>query len=302
MKNFKKVLAIILAMAMFFALSMTAFAATTVSTTEDTSVLSVTSTGNTVTYQAVTVDGGEVGGVSYPSITTYNYCVKTSNAYYAIVSFYNPNGYLMYLNNMYATNSTSYSTYLAKNGHYTLDLKTANGTLVRSFEISIVDAASVNVTIEINCYNAVDWLSGNTSSAVSSAITSLDGHFNLNDEGKMVSVVSLTNLPAGSTAMDALLALFAQVDAAHSGDPNYIPISYDGWYSGNEMTYLTAIDGLEASMCGDWSGWCYVSSTNTSPYYYMPMVGASAYYLTEGEHIIWVYTCDFADIDDAING
>ena len=287
MKNLKKVFAVIMALAMIFALSVTAFAATTVSTTEDTSVLKVTSSGNTVTYQAVTVDGGIKDGVSYPPTTVYTYCVKTSNST-ATIKFTNPQHYYMYIDGMYMSNGYTFTTVLAKNAHHTIELKTSGGTVYRSFDLAVVDSTSVNVSIEINCYNAKNWLNNNSNASnyatVLSAYNTLSTHVGgFNSIGKMSAVVTL-NLPAGSTAMDALNALASADSITVSGS----------------STYVSGLDGLNASMCGSWSGWCYVTPTSSSPYYNMPSVGAASYTLTEGEHIIWVYTCTYSDIGAAI--
>ncbi len=290
MKNFKKVLAIILAMAMFFALSMTAFAYTHVSTTEDTTVLTLTADDedDVVSYQAVTVDGD----AHNETITVYTYCVKTSNSS-ADLSFTNPGNYSVYLNNT-LWNSNGFT--LAKNTHNTLELKSGT-TVVRSFEIAVVDADSVSVSIEINCYNAYEWLIENPDDDIQAIFNGLGSTLGFNGIGKMNNVVTLTNLPAGSTAMDALYALM---------DSKGFSIAGSGSAAGHLQnhntvyTYISSIGGLEEMMCDYASGWCYVTPSNTSPYYTMPMMAASSYALTEGEHIIWVYTTDFFNLGDAI--
>ena len=115
-----------------------------------------------------------------------------------------------------------------------------------------------------------------------------------NDSGKMTTVVSLS-LPSGSTAMDALYALQEQKGFTISGTGSATGTA------GTVYTYISAMDGLGEKMCGSWSGWCYVS-TMPGKTYTMPMVGAAGYSLTEGEHITWVYTCNYSDIATAING
>ena len=292
MKHLKKIFAVIMALAMIFALSMTAFAATTVSTTEDTSVLTLTSTGNTVTYQAVTVDGGWKDNEYYPTTTVYNYTVKT-NSDNATISFTNPNSYTVYLDGS-VLNSTSFTR--SVNSHHTLVL-TNNDDFTREFDVAIVGTDTVHVSIEINCYNANNWLKSNTSTTVSTAMNALTQHLGLNTIGKMSSVVTF-DLPAGSTAMDALYALMdlkgltLNGTGSTTGTLDDYPTIY---------TYISAIDGLGESMCGGWSGWCYVKADNNANNYTMPMYGAASYTLTEGEHIIWVYTCTYTDIGTAIN-
>lgn len=186
-----------------------------------------------------------------------------------------------------------YTFSLTKNTHNTLVL-TKDGKVVRTFEIAVVDATSVSVTIEINCVNAKTFANNNPNSAAATAYNTLKTHMGFNDSGKMTSVVSL-NLPAGSTAMDALYALKAQKGFSITGTGSATGTA------GTVYTYISGIDGLGEKMCGSWSGWCFVSTMPNAPYE-MPPVGAASYSLTEGEHITWVYTCNFSDIGDAING
>lgn len=290
MKNFKRLTALLLALVMVFALSVSVFAATTVSTTQDTSFLTLESEGNTVSYMATTVDGGEKDGVTYPTTTTYTYSIKTTDDSVDVdVSLKNA-AYTMKLNNE-PLNDESFT--LNKNTHNTLVVY--NGTTaVRTYDIAVVDATSVSVTIEINCVNAKTFANNNPNSAAATAYNTLKTHMGFNDSGKMTSVVSL-NLPAGSTAMDALYALKAQKGFSITGTGSATGTA------GTVYTYISGIDGLGEKMCGSWSGWCFVS-TMPNATYEMPPVGAASYSLTEGEHITWVYTCNFSDIGAAING
>jgi hypothetical protein len=292
MKNFKKLTALLLALVMVFALSVSAFAATTVVTAQDESVLKLESTGNTVSYMATTVDGGEKDGVIYPSTTTYTYSIKTANDSATITATVGSAASYIKVN---GTKLTGNTFTLNKNTHNTVVAYTARNKEVRSFDITVVDATSVNVTIEINCVNAKTFANNNPNSAAAAAYGTLKTHIGFNDSGKMTSAVSL-NLPAGSTAMDALYALKGLKGFVITGTG-----SATGTGTTPVVTYVSAIDGLGEKMCGSWSGWCFVS-TMPNATYEMPPVGAASYSLTEGEHITWVYTCNFSDIGTAING
>lgn len=289
MKNFKKLTALLLALVMVFALSVSAFAATTVVTTQDESVLKLESTGNTVSYMATTVDGGVKDGVTYPTTTTYTYAIKTSANTASVTATLGNGDYYYTLNGVEMSGSTFT---LSKNTHNTLVVYDGNEAKVRTFDVAVVDATAVNVTIEINCVNAKEFVDKNPTSTAASAYDTLNSHMGFNDNGKMTTTVSLS-LPAGSTAMDALYALQSQKKFSISGTGSATGTD------GTVYTYISAMDGLGEKMCGSWSGWCYVS-TMPGKSYTMPMVGAAGYSLTEGEHITWVYTCNYSDIANAM--
>lgn len=290
MKNMKKLFALVLAVVMVFSLSISAFAATSVSTTQDSSVLTLASEGNTVSYMATTVDGGVKDGVTYNTTTTYSYAIKTSANTVDVSATLGKANYSLQLNGA-AVSGSSFT--LDKNTHNTLVVLNARGSELRTFDIAVVDATSVNVTIEINCVNAKTFIDNNaTATAAATAYNLLNSHMHFNDNGKMTSVVSL-NLPAGSTAMDALYALQAKKNFTISGTGSATGTN------GTVYTYISAIDGLGEKMCGSWSGWCYLT-TQPGSTYTMPMVGAASYSLTEGEHITWIYTCTYSDFPGAM--
>ncbi len=284
-KNLKRIMALLIAVICTFSMTSSAFAATTVTTTEDISVFSLVSPGNTVTYKAITIDGYIINNEVHPSTTTYLYCIKTSGSY-AYITYTNPQGYDVYLDGTILNTS---SVYLLKNNRYTIELYDCDD-LIRSFEVTVIDSSIVYITIEINCYNAKNWLNYNENSvffsAVNTAYNTLSNHLGgFNSLGTMPTVIQL-GLPAGATAMDALSLLTDNFD---------IDIAVLG-----NSEYVTGLDGLCYQMCGTWSGWCYVTPTNTSPYYDLPMISAAYYTLIDGEHIVWVYTCDMTDIGTAL--
>ena len=226
-------------------------------------------------------------------ITTYTYAIKTSGDTATITATLGNTAWYLKLDNQNV--GTSFS--MSKNTHGTLKVcesdEFGDETVIRSFDITVVDATSVNVTIEINCYNAKAFVTTNPTSAAASAYNTLNTHMAFNDSGKMTTSITL-NLPGGSTAMDALYALKTTngIDVAGTG-------SVTGSDGTARVTYVSAIDGLGEKMCGNMSGWCYVS-TKPGKTYTMPMVGAASYALTEGEHITWVYTCNYSDISQAM--
>lgn len=66
MKKFRKILALVLSFTMIMGLAMTASAKTIVSTNQDASVMTITSSTATVSYDATTVEGDETGYVNTP--------------------------------------------------------------------------------------------------------------------------------------------------------------------------------------------------------------------------------------------
>lgn len=223
MKNTRKILSVLLALVMALGLTTTAFAATDVSHTQDTSVLNLTSTGNTVTYTAVTVEGDpDNTGTGYEDVTTYSYYIAlpstsaTSALSSVAITARYPAAYTFrldgvvqeYNTNADGTRSTSMTVDLTTS--HTIAVysgRTAYRTFVLSGGISGQDLAPV--TMRINVQNAYTWLGeGNSLDASSAAgLAHITGQTGITVTGSTASdmePIRLTGLPAGSTAMDAL--------------------------------------------------------------------------------------------------
>ena len=178
----KRLLALLMAVVMIMAFATTAFAATLISNTEDTSVLTLTSTGNTVTYTAVTVEGDPEGtGTGYPDVTTYSYNIVLPSTATSLTSVRITAKYDVETTLKIGDDEQEYRTSGDKKiTTVTLDFTSGSKlfkiysgtTLVRSFVVTagISGQKLSNVTMRINVQNAYSWLKkGNSMNATSSA-------------------------------------------------------------------------------------------------------------------------------------
>ena len=334
MKKAKKFAATLLALVMAFGLSTTAFAATDVSHTQDTSVLNLTSSGNTVTYTAVTVEGDPDGtGTGYEDISTYSYYIMlpstsaTSALSSVVVTARYPAGYTLKVDDVQQPFSGITGGMKISN----LSLNMASGaktfevysgsTLLRSFVVSagISSQDLAPVTMRINVQNAYTWLGeGNSLDAPSAAglqyITDQTGITATGNTASDIEPITLTGLPAGSTAMDALYYICYGV---HDGSgvevrradetpitSTGLGIDLDGTGSDGDghYTYISAMGNADTNAwLGEFSteslsGWLYLDRQSDKTYN-MPMYGASQYVLTGGEDIVWLFTNTYGDFD-----
>lgn len=331
--NKKRILALLMAVVMVMAFATTAFAATLISHAEDTSVLTLTSTGNTVTYTAVTVEGDPQGtGTGYEDVTTYSYDIVLPSTATSLSS--------VTIIAKYATSRTlkidgvqqPYSVSAGKRvSTVTVDFTSGSKlfeiysgtTLVRSFVVTagISGQKLSNVTMRINVQNAYSWLKkGNSMNATSSAglehLKTATGITVTNNVASDMSAVTITGLPAGSTAMTALYYICGGVQdgtavklykngtditAAGLG----IDIKGTGSDGAGHCTYISAMGkkALNNTETDKWlgersteqfSGWLYLNRDNNGTYA-MPPYGAAQYTLTDGEDIVWLFTNNFGD-------
>lgn len=331
--NKKRILALLMAVVMVMAFATTAFAATLISHTEDTSVLTLTSTGNTVTYTAVTVEGDPQGtGTGYPNVTTYSYDIVLPSTATSLTS--------VAITAKYATSRTlkvdgvqqPYSVSAGKRvSAVTLDFTSGSKlfeiysgtTLVRSFVVTagISGQKLSNVTMRINVQNAYSWLKkGNSMNATSSAglehLKTATGITVTNNVASDMSVVTLTGLPTGSTAMAALYYICGGVqDGAavklykNGTDITATGLGIDIKGTGSDgaghYTYISAMGkkATSSTEADKWlgersteqfSGWLYLNRESNGTYS-MPSYGAAQYTLTDGEDIVWLFTNNFGD-------
>ena len=334
MKNTRKILSVLLALVMVLGLTTTAFAATDVSHTQDTSVLNLTSSGNTVTYTAVTVEGDPDGtGTGYEDITTYSYYIMlpstsaTSALSSVAVTATYPAAYTFRVDNVqqkYTTNNDGTRT-----TDMTIDLTTSHTiavysgrTAYRTFVLSggIRGQDLAPVTMRINVQTAYTWLGeGNSLDASSAAgLQYITGQTGITATGSTASdmePITLTGLPAGSTAMDALYYICYGV---HDGSgvevrradetpitSTGLGIDLDGTGSDGDghYTYIAAMGNADTNAwLGEFStealsGWLYLDYQKTTGTYEMPMYGAAQYNLTGGANIVWFLTNNYGDFD-----
>lgn len=335
MMSKKRLLALLMAVVMIMAFATTAFAATLISHTEDTSVLTLTSTGNTVTYTAVTVEGDPNGtGTGYPDVTTYSYNIvlpstATSLTSVAITAKYTTSRTLKVDGveqpfSVSAGKRVSAVTLDFTSGSKLFEIYSGT-TLERSFVVTagISGQKLSNVTMRINVQNAYSWLKkGNSMNATSSAglgyLKTATGITVTNNVASDMSVVTLTGLPTGSTAMAALYYICGGVqdgtavklykngtDITATGLG--IDIKGTGSDGAGHYTYISAMGkkALNNTETDKWlgersteqfSGWLYLNRESNGTYS-MPPYGAAQYTLTDGEDIVWLFTNNFGDYD-----
>ncbi len=307
MKTMKKVLAIVLALSMIFALSISAQAATIVSHTQDTNVLSLSvPSASSLLYTASTVEGGE----DYDDVTTYCYYAKFPSNFNSLssvsVTAVYPKTYKLYLDGSLKSSSISgnykTSTFNVNftTGHVLQIRK--NSTVIRTFQLSggIIGTTLDPIYMNINVSDAVSWVAENgpMDSGSQAALNYILSRTGMNANGEMATAV-ISNVPAGSTAMDVLFYLC--YGAGNSGvsimcgnsniTANGLGLTING--TGDPISYVSGI-GTGSNFLSEFStestsGWLYEDQDG------FPNYGAADYYLTGGESFTWRFVNNFMD-------
>ena len=289
MKKFRKILALVLAFTMIMGLAMTASAKTIVSTNQDASVMTITSSTATVSYDATTVEGD--GTTANPDVTRYSYYLmmpKGGSISSVPVSITLGGSYTI----LKADSKT-----LTRNGQYTGNLDFSNGTktfvasnstgdLKREFKVTAgvngSDLKTVYVRVDIR--NAVRWTSNNPNSeklsTIKNKITAIKGavpeKYKIGDNGIMTAFVPV-ELKAGATAMDALKAACTQLNLETQGSDTYVE------------AIGTKTVKLEQKDTDRWSGWMYLNKTSAAGDFEAANYGAASYNLAGGEYFAWIF-------------
>ena len=175
-KKFKKFAAVLLAFTMLMGLAVTANAATTQTTTEDTSVfkLEATASGATVSYQAITVQGGG----EYEDSTVYNYYIslpKGSNTSAVEIKTTFPSDYSLYIGDATSAIKTGYTGKVDLSSTKTFTLKNKVKKEVRTFRVAAGVAGEVvpTVYVRVDVVNALTWLKTNKNANTTNAVNAL---------------------------------------------------------------------------------------------------------------------------------
>ena len=290
MKKFRKILALVLSFTMIMGLAMTASAKTIVSTDQDTSVMTISSTSATVSYDATTVEGG----TDYPDVTRYSYylMMPTGGSISSVpvtVTVGSDYG-AVYVDGSETPLATAGTPFTG-----TLDFSTGTKTFVavngdgdtREFKVTAgVDGTDLQtVYVRVDVKNAVEWaakaenVGTAKADAVNSKVTAIKAAvpeaYAIDDSGIMTAFVPVS-LKAGSTAMDALEAACNTLHLETQGS-----------------SYIEAI-GTSALKLGQfdtdgWSGWMYLAKTSATGNFTAANYGAASYKLTGGEYFAWVF-------------
>ena len=292
MKKMKKIFALLLSFVMIMGMAVTANAATTQSTTEDTSVfkLEATASGATVSYKALTVEGGkDANGKTWPTVTTYAYYLsmpENSDLSSVSVKITFEKGYKLFVAGKSIASKGSYSGTLDLSSTKTVELRDSKNNVYRSFQVAagIAGKTVPTVYVRIDVYNAVKWLGtkGNVNATTSKAVSDLIEQitkkgYTVNADGQMATFVPVDGLATGSTAMDALKAACNKLNLKIAGSDYYV----SGIGAGATM--------LSERATTPYSGWLYLDKPVNGTAFEMANYGASSYTLNGGEQFVWCF-------------
>lgn len=285
MKKMKKIFALLLSFVMIMGMAVTANAATTQSTTEDTNVfkLEATVSGATVSYQAITVEGDD----EWDDSTVYNYYISL------------PSGSSTSEVEIKATFPTKYTLYIAgkaqqaTNGVYTgkVDLSaTKTFTLkegdkeVRSFQVAAGIAGKVvpTVYVRVDVVNALTWLDKNTNATTKAAVDAImtkveNTPYKINANGEMSAFCSGKRTCNWLHRYGCIKAACGTLGFETAGSDYYV----SGIGVSGKLLSERATTG--------YSGWLYLDKPVGEPTFNMANYGAASYSLNGGEQFVWCF-------------
>lgn len=292
MNRIKKVLAAALSFTMIFGMAITSNAATTNSTTQDTNVLELSSEGGTVSYNALTVEGGTVGNDTWPTVTRYNYYIEVastgSKSSVPVIAIYDGDKYDLKIDGTIVNTDGEYEDTLNfSKGEKTFELvaNDNSSSVFRSFTVfaGVKGADLGTVYVRVDMYNAVEWLKTNTNADTTKAVAAVkaaiekSNKYTVNPDGQMSGFVEVNGLKSGATAMDALKAACKTLNLQTKGSDYYVSGIGDG------TTFLS-----EKATTG-YSGWLYLDKPVNGKAFEMANYGASSYKLSGGEQFVWCF-------------
>lgn len=214
MNRIKKVLAAALSFTMIFGMAITSNAATTNSTTQDTNVLELSSEGGTVSYNALTVEGGTVGNDTWPTVTRYNYYIEVastgSKSSVPVIAIYDGDKYDLKIDGTIVNTDGEYEDTLNfSKGEKTFELvaNDNSSSVFRSFTVfaGVKGADLGTVYVRVDMYNAVEWLKTNTNADTTKAVAAVkaaiekSNKYTVNPDGQMSGFVEVNGLKSGAT-------------------------------------------------------------------------------------------------------
>ena len=282
MKKMKKIFALLLSFVMIMGMAVTANAATIVSNTQDASVMTITSSTATVSYDATTVS----------DVTRYSYYLmmpKGDSISSVPVSITMGSAYpkLKVDGTQVTSNGTYEGTLDFSNGTKTFVASDASEKVTREFKVTAgvkgTDLQTVYVRVDVR--NAVKWLekdenkgtdeADEVSKKVAAIKEAVPAKYAIGNDGIMTAFVPV-NLKAGATAMDALKAACTELKLEIKGSDTYVEAI------GTETLKLEQKD------TDRWSGWMYLNKTGTGNFE-AANYGAASYNLVGGEYFAWIF-------------
>lgn len=283
MKKMKKIFALLLSFVMIMGMAVTANAATIVSNTQDASVMTITSSTATVSYDATTVsdvtrysyylmmpEGGSISSVpvsitmgsEYPVLRADKKNLTTTGTYVGTLDF--------------------------SSGTKTFKAMSSDGKKTREFKVTagVKGSDLQTVYVRVDVRNAVEWLKKdeNKGTAAATAVSekvaairaAVPAEYAIGDDGIMTAFVPV-NLKAGATAMDALKAACTQLKLETQGSDTYVEAI------GTKTLKLGQFD------TDRWSGWMYLDKTSAGGKFTAANYGAASYNLVGGEYFAWIF-------------